>query len=276
MGLEPTQPNAENCSVVELDVACGAAPSRRAHDRVRAIKSLIMGIDHDTTAELFDVSRRTLFNWVRRFNEAGIDGLLDRPRAGRPRKIDSEHSSAVRDRFESPASAGHRHWTARKFHGYLNKEVGLEVGYSTLVRWQHEQNFRLKVPQPWPDRQDEELREAFVKRLRAWVRDADVELWFQDEMGVEGDPRPRRRWAKKGERTRGTKNGDHIRLNASGMICPRTGEAFALSFTHSDRDCFQRFIDIANQTVKTGRRRNLLIMDFCCTNMLAPITRGST
>ena len=135
-----------------------------------------MGIDHDTTAELFDVSRRTLFNWVRRFNEAGIDGLLDRPRAGRPRKIDSEHSSAVRERFENPASAGHRHWTARKFHGYLNKEVGLEVGYSTLVRWLHKQNFRLKVPQPWPDRQDEELREAFVKRLRAWVRDADVEL----------------------------------------------------------------------------------------------------
>ncbi len=261
MGPEPTQPNAENCSISELDIACGAAPSRRAHDRLRAIKTLILGIDHDTTAELFDVSRRALFNWVRRFNEAGIDGLVDRARSGRPRKIAREQSSAVRESFEHPETAGHRHWTARKFHGYLNETVGLEVGYSTVVRWLHEQDFRLKVPQPWSDRQDEEQREAFVGRLRAWLNDADVDLWFQDEMGVEGDPRPRRRWAKKGEKTRQVKNGDHIRLNVSGMICPRTGEVFAMGFTHSDRDCFQLMLDEAGGTVRTTRRRNLLIMD---------------
>jgi putative transposase len=261
VGRKATQANAENCSIAELDVACAAAPSRGAHDRLRAIKSLILGIDHDMTAEVFNVSRRTLFNWIKRFNEAGIDGLLDRTRSGRPRKIALERAATVRDRFEHPETLGQRHWTARKFHGYLNETVGLEVGYSTVVRWLHEQDFRLKVPQPWPDRQDEQLREAFVARLRHWLKDAEIDLWFQDEMGVEGDPRPRRRWAKKGEKTRGTKNGDHIRLNASGMICPRTGEAFVMSFTHSDRECFQLLLDQANQTVRRQRRRNLLIMD---------------
>jgi len=261
MGPEPTQPNPQNCSLLELEVACGAAPSRGAHSRLLAIKSLLLGIDHDTAAELFDVTRRTLFNWIRRFNAAGIDGLIERPRPGRPRSIPHENAAALREQFEHPETAGQRHWTARKFHGYLNETTGLEVGYSTVVRWLHEQDYRLKVPQPWPDRQDEELREAFVQRLRGWLGDADVELWFQDEMGVEGDPRPRRRWAKKGEKTRGTKNGDHIRLNVSGVVCPRTGEVFAMGFTHSDRECFQVMLDEANKTVQTARSRNLLIMD---------------
>lgn len=226
-----------------------------------AIKSLMLGIDHDTTAELFSVSRRTLFNWIRRFNRAGIDGLIERPRPGRPRKIARKQAATLRDRFEHPEASGQRHWTARKFHGYLNQTVGLEVGYSTVVRWLHEQDFRLKVPQPWPDRQDEHLRQGFVEQLRAWLGDSDVELWFQDEMGVEGDPRPRRRWARKGEKTRGVKNGDHIRLNVSGMVCPRTGEVFTMGFTHSDRECFQLMLDEANQAVRTERPRNLLIMD---------------
>jgi len=261
VGPKPTQPNAENCSLAQLDAAIACGPSKRAHFRMLAIKSLLLGIHHDTAAELFNVSRRTLFSWIARFNEAGIDGLIERARAGRPRKIAPERASALCESFAHPEAAGQRHWTAKKFHGYLNEQVGVEVGYSTVVRWLHEQDFRLKVPQPWPDRQDEAQREAFVDRLRHWLSEPDVELWFQDEMGVEGDPRPRRRWAKKGEKTRGTKNGDHIRLNVSGMVCPRTGEVFAMGFTHSDRECFQLMLDEANKTVRTERRRNLLVMD---------------
>ena len=261
MGPEPTQPNAENCSLAELEIAIVCGPSQCAHCRMLAIKSLFLGIDHETVAELFSITRRTLFNWIGRFNEAGIDGLIERPRPGRPRKIPPERAGALRESFEHPERAERRHWTARKFHGYLNEAMGLEVGYSTVVRWLHEQDFRLKVPQPWSDRQDEAQRQGFVQRLRAWLEDPDVELWFQDEMGVEGDPRPRRRWAKKGEKTRGVKNGDHIRLNVSGMVCPRTGEVFAMGLTHSDRECFQLMLDEANKTVGTERRRNLLVMD---------------
>ena len=254
-------PNPENCTLHDLEVAANGARSRRSRDRMMAIRALLLSEAFESVYRIFIVSPRTLQRWVARFNEVGIDGLIERARPGRPRKIPPEQAGALRESFEHPERAERRHWTARKFHGYLNEAMGLEVGYSTVVRWLHEQDFRLKVPQPWSDRQDEELREAFVKRLRAWLHDADVELWFQDEMGVEGDPRPRRRWAKKGEKTRGVKNGDHIRLNVSAMVCPRTGEVFAMGFTHSDRECFQLMLEEANKTVRTERRRNLLVMD---------------
>jgi transposase len=238
-----------------------AARSRRSRDRMMALRALLLGESFESVYRIFNVAPRTLQRWVARFNARGIDGVIEVKRPGRPRRIGAEHEERLREIFAHPEQAGRRHWTARKFHGYLRAELDQEVGYTTLVRWLHEQGFRLKVPQPWPDRQDEAQRQSFVERLQAWLRDEQIDLWFTDEMGVEGDARPRRRWAQKGEKTRGTKNGDHIRLNVAGVVCPRTAEVFAMSFTHSDRECFQVFLDQANASVQLQRRRNLLIMD---------------
>ena len=107
---------------------------------------------------------------------------------------------------------------------------------------------------------DEAERQAFVERLQAWIANDQIELWFTDETGIEGDPRPRRRFARKGTNPRVTKNGDHIRMNVCGMVCPCTGQFFALELSHSDAECFQVFLDLANGQVQLERPRQLLIM----------------
>ena len=254
-------PNGENGSLEALTAAAQAAVSRRSHQRLLAIKSLLLGIPSQTVADLFGVTRRTVQRWIGRFNRYGIDGLLERARPGRPRQITAQQSQHYRELITHPAKAGQTHWTAKKFHGYLRNQLQHEVGYRTVVRWLHDNQFRLKVPQPWPDRQDEETRQAFVRQLRAWLCDPTIELWYCDEMGVEGDPRPRRRWARRGEKTRRVKNGDHLRMNVCGMICPRTGQFYALEFSHSDQVCFQAFLTEANRDLACERPRNLLICD---------------
>ena len=111
-----------------------------------AIRALLLGEAYESVYRIFNVSQRTLQRWVTRFNERGIDGLVEALRPGRPRRIAREQGPHLRELFAHPEQVGQRHWTARKFHGYLNEKVGLEVGYSTVVRWLHEQDFRLKVP----------------------------------------------------------------------------------------------------------------------------------
>lgn len=226
-----------------------------------AIRMLLLGQEPALVAQSCLVTERTLQNWILQFNARGIDGLLDRKRSGRPRKIQSAQSRRYVELIQYPAQVNVTHWTARKFHGYLRDELQHQVGYRTVVRWLHDQDFRLKVPQPWPDRQDEELRKAFVDKLQALLADLEIDLWYNDEMGVEGDPRPRRRWAKKGEKTRVTKNGDHLRMNVMGVIRPRTGDFFALECTHSDTATFQVFLDQANHDLHFVRPRNLFICD---------------
>ena len=226
-----------------------------------AIRALALGIPHAQVALLHQVTLRTLNNWINRFNASGIDGLIDGRRSGRPRAIPADQTEEYRQLIHQPQQVGVTHWTGKKFHGYLRNELDVEVGYRTVIRWLHDNNFRLKVPQPWPDRQDENLRKAFMSRLQTWLADEQIELWYSDETGIEGDPRPRRRWAERGKKTRVTKNGDHIRMNVTGMVCPRTGQFYALEFSHSDAETFQAFLDHANKDLTLQRPRNLLICD---------------
>ena len=255
------QPNAENASASELDAAIKACVSDQSRSRLRAIKGLIIGGAFDFVCELFSISDRTLRRWVKAWNEQGIDGLIDRHHPGRPRAIAEEQAEYFEKVIEDPSLVEETHWTARKFHGWLSENTDVEVSYRTVVRLFHERGFCLKVPQPWPDRQDEERRERFREELSMLVDDPDVELWFQDETGIEGDPRPRRRWTKKGEKPRVTKNGDHMRMNVCGMICPRTGEAFLLEFPHSNREVFQAFVDEANKDLELERKRQIIVLD---------------
>lgn len=226
-----------------------------------AIRALAVGIPHVQVTLLHQVTSRTLSNWINRFNQRGIDGLIDRKRPGRPRSLPADKAEQYRDLIRQPQQAGVTHCTGKKFHGYLRNELNVEVGYRTVIRWLHDNNFRLKVPQPWSDRQDEILRKAFIDRLRMWLSDERIELWYADETGIEGDPRPRRRWAERGKKARVTKNGDHIRMNVTGMVCPRTGQFYALEFSHSDVETFQVFLNNANADVKLQRPLNLLICD---------------
>lgn len=254
-------PNAENCSLAELTVAEKATPKRQSAHRLTAIKALMLGISHDQVAALYNITRRTLFSWITRFNEQGIDGLIEKPRSGRPRKINEQESVQYRELIEHPEHAQQTHWTAKKFHGFLREQLQHEVGYRTVVRWLHENDFKLKVPQPWPDRQDETKRKAFIEQLRTYLNDSQIDIWYLDEMGIEGDPRPRRRWAKKGEKTRVPYKGEHIRMNVTGIVAPRGGQFYALEFTHTDSVTFQVFLDHANKDLDFERPRNLLICD---------------
>ncbi len=261
MALERIMPNAENASESELLVAAQASVKFRESRRFQAIRALILGYTHEQVAQLYGVTVRAVVRWVGFFNDSGIDGLVEKPRSGRPRKVSPAEVARLKEVVQNPALAGRVHWTGRGVHGWLREDLQREVGYRTIIRLLHEIGFRLKVPQPWPDRQDDLLRAEYLERLRRWLEDEQIDLWFMDEMGVEGDPRPRRRWAQRGEKTRVTKNGDHIRMNVTGMVCPRTGQFYALEFSHSDGEIFQYFLDHANAELTFQRPRNILICD---------------
>jgi transposase len=261
MAKLPIMPNAENCSLAELEVAAQSAPSKRSHIRLTAIRALLLGIGPEPVAALFSITRRTLYNWIKRFNEQGIDGLIDRWRPGRPRKISPEQGVYYRELLEHPQQVDQTYWTAKKFHGYISTQLEQEIGYSTVVRWLHENYFTLKVPQSWPERQNEAERQAFLEQLQNYLRATEIDIWYLDEMGVEGDPLPRRRWAQKGAKIRVPYYGEHLRMKVTGMICPRTGEFYALEFTHTDSEVFQAFLNHANKDLNLERRRNLLICD---------------
>ena len=247
----------------ELKGAMEAAPNQRSYVRLNVIRSLLMGLPRQTLCEQFLRSDRTVRLWIELFNRGGIDALITRPRPGRPRKVRLEH---LRDLLlpvlEDPTQAGQVHWTGVKLHGFLKEQLQVELGYSTALRWLHELDYELRVPRPWPERQNEEDRKAFLKELHQLSADPSVQLWFGDECGVEGDPRPRRRWVKPGRPRTVPYLGDHIRQNVVGVVAPESGALFSLIVDGVDTDVFQFFLDeLAKAVPHQKGTRQILIFD---------------
>ena len=254
------KPNPENASLAQLHetIRCGSYETQR---RCMAIIMLISGSDREQVQRAMQASSSALRKWIRDFNASGIDGLIAKKRCGAPRKIPHDLMEGIVQDLEKRQEGEEPFPSAKAFHGYVTETYQVECSYQTLLRMLHENNYAFKVPQPWPDRQDEQQRQAFRAKLAELQKDDTVDLWFADETGVEGDPRPRRRLARKGSKPRCVKNGDHTRLSIIGNVCPRTGEFFAIEASHCDTAVFQAFLDEAARSIQPTRKRNFLILD---------------
>ena len=256
-------PNTENATPEELLVAMEAAPNKRSYIRLAAIRGLLLGMPRATVCQMFGRTDRMVRLWVECFNRGGIDALITRPKPGRPRKVKLERiKDLLVPVLQDPSQAGQVHWTGVKLHGYLKEKLALELGYRTTIRWLHELDYHLRVPRPWPERGDEAQRQAFQEKLKVVAHDPNVELWFGDESGVEGDPRPRRRWVQPGLPRTVPYLGDHIRQSVIGVVCPASGQLFSLVVDGVDTDVFQFFLDeLAKAVPPVPGKRQILILD---------------
>jgi transposase len=253
-------PNPENASLSDLQAARKAG-NKETDRRCLVIIMLLIGSTREQVMKTTEVSESTIRRIINAYNRYGVDGLIAKKRPGRKRLIAGALKEEILEEFENPGHALRTFWTATAFHGHITEKYKVECSHDTVLRLLHEHGYVLKVPQPWPDRQDDALREAFRERLSLLVQDPDVDFWYGDETGVEGEQKPRRRWAPKGSHPKIVHNGDHVRLTIAGCVCPRTGELFAVETSHCDTPVFQAFLDEAASCITPTRRRNILILD---------------
>src|SRR6266576_6370798 len=89
--------------------------------RSRIVLAAAEGDSNQQIAERLGVHRNTVSMWRRRFAEFRVDGLLDEPRPGQPRKItDAQVEEVITKTLES-APQDATHWSTRS----MAAEVGL-------------------------------------------------------------------------------------------------------------------------------------------------------
>ena len=220
---------------------------------------LFDGFDKDEVARIFRVTRRSVNGWIHRWNAGGVDALKTVPGRGQKPRIPRDQVPRVLDLLEHPEQVGETWMTARKLHGILQRELRRSLGYSTVTRFLRQRGFRLVVPRPWPHKQDEAAREAFRGRLSDALDDPTREVWFADETGITGDPRPRRLWTAKGKRPKSYYLGTHLRENVVGAVHPETGRFTSLVISGVDTPVFQAFLDIVQE--ETGGKPVVMVLD---------------
>ena len=97
--------------------------------RARIILASAEGLTNAAVAKRVGATPHTVGKWRRRFREAGIQGLHDEIRPGRPRTYDDDKVASVINRAlqETPDTA--THWSTRA----LGQAAG--ISKSTVQRW---------------------------------------------------------------------------------------------------------------------------------------------
>lgn len=257
--MRPNPPNPENGSFADLDEALGTSPFQSEQKRFLAIKMRLAGIDNEAICKVLSVTLRSVQLWIRLWNERGIDALKTKAPPGASPKIAKSLHPLLCEILREPEEYGETHWTIVKLRGVLREQIQLECGYSTLTRFFRNHGFVRKMPRNQPYPQDEEDRQAFREAIIAKLSDPSLKVWFGDETGITADPRPRKRWALKGERIRILTSGSHLRENVIGAVQPHSGRFFALQVPEVDSDIFQVWLDEFAR--ETKGENTLLVLD---------------
>ena len=104
-------------------------------------------------------------HWVKRFNEAGLSGLLDGERSGRPPTHGQEIRSALLDlALQKPRSLGYPFelWTLERLQSAFKERQGVHLSDSTIWTWVEEEGFCWRKQESWfhePEKHDPEFAE---------------------------------------------------------------------------------------------------------------------
>ncbi|MGI8554057.1 MAG: helix-turn-helix domain-containing protein, partial [Dehalococcoidia bacterium] len=136
---------------VERLVRSRTAPVRLV-ERVRLIALAMQGQAVPTIAEQEHCSQETVRLWIKRFNEDGLDGLADKPRAGRPATYSPEQVGVViATALTAPQTLGlpFGAWTLDRLVVYLGEQQDLPIKRSRIddllvaegLRWRQEETW---------------------------------------------------------------------------------------------------------------------------------------
>ena len=137
----------------ELEDIAARTPLAKERCRAQALLWVAEGAEVGEVAELLQVSRQTIYNWLGRFQErAGLDlraRLLDAPRLGRPRAAGGTIDELVAAVIDGdPRTLGYHAtvWTAPLLTQYLRDRHGIEVSDRTVSRVIDRLGMRWKRP----------------------------------------------------------------------------------------------------------------------------------
>jgi transposase len=118
-----------------LDTFIKQTKKARVFRRAQAVRNVVKGQRLQTVSDTLSFTYSALRKWVHRFASQGVQGLVDRPRSGRPPKMTCElekHLNRLVD--EDPLQHGsiHSQWSCRALATVLAQQTGVQIGRESV------------------------------------------------------------------------------------------------------------------------------------------------
>ena len=156
---------AKNWDARALEAAARHERDGRVRARILAMLHLARGHTVAQTAGHYALGSSVLYNWIRRHDSEGIEGLRDRPRSGQPQHLAREHEQAFLQclREGPPAASGLAAWRGEDLRVVLREEFSADYPLSGVYALLHRLGYSSLVPRPRHPDADPNAQEAFKK-----------------------------------------------------------------------------------------------------------------
>ena len=154
-------------SAEELRACAASEADPRVCRRMLAIANALDGLDRASAAERAGMERQALRDAVRRYNAQGLEGLRDRPRSGRPPKLDPGRQAALKAevlRGPDPEKDGLSRYRAVDLCDLVDKRSGVRYSESGILNLLHGLDLSWRKARPRHPLADPKAREEFKKR----------------------------------------------------------------------------------------------------------------
>ena len=150
----------------ELRVLARRERDGRVGARLLALADALDGMGRGEAAPAAGMDRRTLRDWVRRYNAEGVEGLRDRPRAGRPCRLDEGRQVTLKalvlrgPRLERDGCVA---WRARDLRDLVERRFGVGYSETGILRLLHGLDLCWQKARPIHPEADAKGQERFKK-----------------------------------------------------------------------------------------------------------------
>src|SRR5215471_11815621 len=118
-----------------LDSFLKQTKEARVFRRAQAVRQVVNGQRLQTVSDTLQFTYSALRKWVYRFASQGTQGLVDRPRSGRPPKVTCELEQYLNRLIDQdPLEHGslHSQWSCRELAAVLAHETGVHLGRESV------------------------------------------------------------------------------------------------------------------------------------------------
>src|SRR3954463_11270052 len=133
-------------------LASSRTAQARLVERARILTAIADGRCPSQVARDLGICRPTVYTWIGRFNDRGLRGLEDRPRAGRPHTYSAEQrAEVIAAALTDPKDLGLPFgcWTLDRLQAYLNEEKAIPIKRSRIdellqaegLQWRHQETW---------------------------------------------------------------------------------------------------------------------------------------
>ena len=174
----------------ELRALAGKSDDTAQTRRLLAIAMVLQGTSRLDAARQTGMDRQTLRDWVHRYNEVGVDGLVSRKPPGAAPKLSEAQTRELRGLVlagPDPKTTNVVRWRCLDLREEVIQRFSVTVPERTIAKWLRKLKLTRLQPRPFHPKRDVAAQEAFKNNFCTLLKTAllgstaatPVEIWFQ-------------------------------------------------------------------------------------------------